>query len=72
MPFHNGFDDVHDQSTLAQLQSIFDSVWPAFREPDPSISRADIARRILAAHRAGKTPRQIKEALLSSITSAKE
>jgi ketosteroid isomerase-like protein len=71
MPFHSGFDDLQDQSTLAQLQSIFDSVWPAVREADASISRADIARRILAAHRAGNTPQQIKEAVLSSITFAK-
>ena len=67
MPFRSGFDDIYEQSTLELLQGIFDSIWPALGEANTSISREEIARRILAAHRAGNSPEQIKEVVLRSV-----
>ena len=67
MPFRDGFDDVYEQSTLELLQGIFESVWPALGEANTRTSREEIARRILAAYRAGSSPEQIKEAVLRSV-----
>lgn len=67
MPFRSGFDDIYEQSTLELLQSIFESVWPVLGEANTRTSREEIARRILAAHRAGNSPEQIKKAVLSGI-----
>jgi hypothetical protein len=66
MPFRSGFDDIYDQNTLALLQGIFDSVWPILSEANTSISREELARRILAAYRSGCPPEQINDAVLRS------
>lgn len=67
MPFRSGFDDIYEQSTLDLLQGIFDSIWPVLGEANTSTSQQEIARRILAAYRAGNSPEQIKEAVLRSV-----
>jgi hypothetical protein len=64
MPFRNGFDDVYEQSTLELLQGIFDAVWPSLREANSTVSREEVARRILAAYRAGNSPDQISAMVL--------
>jgi hypothetical protein len=66
MPFRSGYNDILDEPALEQLQSIFDSIWPTLSEANTSISRDELARRILAAYRGGCPPDQIKDAVLRS------
>jgi hypothetical protein len=68
MPFRKGYEGVYDQTTLERLQDILEFVWLAITDAvAPSISREDVARLVLDAHKVGMTPDRIKKHVLDRI-----
>jgi hypothetical protein len=68
MPFRSGdYAGVFDQATLAQLQEVFDAVWLAATTRKIPISRDELARLILQAHKDGLDADCIKSKLSAAL-----
>ena len=68
MPFRSSdYEGVFDQATLKQLQQVFDAVWPVVTTGKTSISRDELARLILEAHKDGLDADDIKRKVISAL-----
>lgn len=68
MPFRSSeYDGVLDQATLAQLQEVFDAVWVAATTGKIPVSRDDLARQILQAHKDGLDANAIKSKVIGAL-----
>jgi hypothetical protein len=72
MPFRNILEGTYDEATLHELQDIFEFTWLVIADNGQlSLSREDVARMIIEAHKCGLAPETIKDEVLMQVAAPK-